>query len=416
MAPPTYPSRGAWRFTNVTRDFDFWPTLDSISIATVHPDAVAAFSCRVVDPDASLDFGVEDEVVVTFRDERIWAGHLRSVGADEVSEVGPRVCDLEGQDYTATLDDSVITGREERPRESVTARVEWILTHLDYAVGFDEAELPDEEVEPASYEGATVREALERVAEEQGLHLSVDVEAVLHLSRTELLDAPFELSTSPDYATSYPYTAFRHALDSVELTNAVRVHGARHRRWVTRARLHRRLRAPGVLDRRRLAADARAGQAGGAAAARAARRAHRRGRARLLGAGPAGGHAGAHHQRPLGHRRRVRPDRGPHLRGGPPRRRGRGAPALGGDVHRRAPGRTAARGPARAGRTGPAAAAPGPAATRCPSTTRRSPSTAASPGSTSTRFSRTLSSDQDFGRADNDRAEDRYWDDMQEEG
>jgi hypothetical protein len=120
MARADYPSRGAWRFTNITREFDFWPTLDSISIATVHPDAVAALSCRVVDADGSLTFGVEDEVVVTFRDERIWAGQLRSVGADQVSEVGPRAWDLEGQDYTAKLDDSVITGRGERPRESVT--------------------------------------------------------------------------------------------------------------------------------------------------------------------------------------------------------------------------------------------------------------------------------------------------------
>jgi hypothetical protein len=122
MAPPTYPSRGAWRFTNVTRIFDFWPTLDSVAISAEHPDMVAAFSCRVVDASASLAFAVEDELVVTFRGERLWAGHLKTVGQDQVSEVGPRGWDLAGQDYTAKLDDAIVRRRRKRKKESAKRR------------------------------------------------------------------------------------------------------------------------------------------------------------------------------------------------------------------------------------------------------------------------------------------------------
>jgi hypothetical protein len=125
MAPPSYPSRGAWRFTNVTRAFDFWPTLESIAIAAEHPDMVSAFTCRVIDADAALALQVEDEVVVTLRGERLWAGHLKSVGQDQLSEVGPRVWDLSGQDYTAKLDDAVVRRRTKRKKESARRRIRW---------------------------------------------------------------------------------------------------------------------------------------------------------------------------------------------------------------------------------------------------------------------------------------------------
>ena len=39
----SYPSRGAWRFRNQTRGFDFWPTLDSVLISEAHPEDLATF-------------------------------------------------------------------------------------------------------------------------------------------------------------------------------------------------------------------------------------------------------------------------------------------------------------------------------------------------------------------------------------
>jgi hypothetical protein len=134
MAPPAYHSRGAWRFRNVTRAFGFWPTLESVAIAAEHPDMVSAFTCRVVDADSTLAFAVEDEVVVTFRGERVWAGHLKSVGQDQLSEVGPRAWDLAGQDYTAKLDDAVVRRRAKRKKESARRRIRWLVRCLERRV------------------------------------------------------------------------------------------------------------------------------------------------------------------------------------------------------------------------------------------------------------------------------------------
>ena len=103
----SYPSRGAWRFRNQTRSFDFWPTLDSVLISEAHPEDLATFSCSVVDRDASLVFEPEDKVWVTFAGTRIFAGHLKAVEESQLSEVGPRMYGLDAQDYTAKLDDSV---------------------------------------------------------------------------------------------------------------------------------------------------------------------------------------------------------------------------------------------------------------------------------------------------------------------
>ena len=254
------------------------------------------------------------------------------------------------------------------------------------------------------------------MAEERGLHLSVDVEGVLHLSRNDLVDAPFELSTSPDYATSYPYTAFRHALDSVELTNAVRVHGARHRRW--------------VLDEDSIATYGRQESSIVDDSLRTLEQVRRAGRRRLeqlaepivegaLVCWEPGLRAGM--------RVRITNDPwgidgdfvltevhisavDPHDADGEARLRSRG------DVHRRATGGTAPR--VRQGPAGPGQPRrprdllrPGAGRRRAAHRVRRY-----RPGSTSTRSAAPSSSEQDFGRADNDRAEDRFWDDMQEEG
>src|SRR5689334_22001365 len=119
--------RVAWAFRNVTRSFDFWPVLDSIDISESEHE-VATFSCDVVDRDGSLTFANEDKVRVTWDGTRIFAGHLKTVGEGQVSEVGPRVWHLEAQDFGAKLDDSVIDHPKDRKKESVDARIAWILS------------------------------------------------------------------------------------------------------------------------------------------------------------------------------------------------------------------------------------------------------------------------------------------------
>lgn len=157
---------------------------------------------------------------------KIFAGHTKGCGFTYLSEVGPRKYVLEGQDYTAKLDDSVIDHKKSRAAESLADRIAWILSFLNYTITDEEVNLPAEDCDKADFHGMTVREALEAEADEHRLSLYVDFEKVLHMFRTETVTAPFELNDlDPDYATSFPYTEWQHTQDSVELTNAVYVQG-----------------------------------------------------------------------------------------------------------------------------------------------------------------------------------------------
>ncbi len=230
----TYPSRGAWRFRNQTRAFDFWPTLDSVLISEAHPEDLATFSCAVVDRDASLVFEPEDKVWVTFGGTRIFAGHLKAVEESLLSEVGPRVYGLDAQDFTAKLDDSVIDHPAERAAESVADRVDWILSFLNYEITTAGVDPPSMTLDAATCDGMTVREALDQVADEARCHWYVDFDADLHLARDEVVSAPFVLDdTSPDRVSSFPYTEYRRARDSTDLATAVYVQGESDQSWVT---------------------------------------------------------------------------------------------------------------------------------------------------------------------------------------
>lgn len=232
--PDGYPSRGAWQFHSVTGSFDYWPLLDTLSITQLHPDGIMPMEVQVEDRDSTFSFEDGDEHWAKFEGVKIWAGHIRVTGKSMMSEAGPRVWSLTGQDFTAKLDDSVILTDSERPVESISERVTWILSHLNFAITTANVNLPAGNVEPAVYEGMTVREALQQVSDEKGLHFYVDFDKDLHLFRTETIAAPFDMSTnSPDYSTSFPYDSFDYQTDDIELTNAVRVKGLRYKRWRT---------------------------------------------------------------------------------------------------------------------------------------------------------------------------------------
>jgi hypothetical protein len=221
-----YPERGAWVFYNVRRASSFWPTLDSISITQEFPDVVASMSCRVVDEAGTLEFDVEDEVRVTFAGDRIFAGHLKVVTEDRLNEFGPRVWDIEAQDYTAKLGDAIIRQRAHRKKESALRRVRWILSYLDNAWRLDgrELDVPDEDVERQDMYGMTVAEALDSVANEVGLRYWVDLDNVLHVEKATTTSAPFDLSNvAPNLTTTFPFREFSYRRDTTELANAVLV-------------------------------------------------------------------------------------------------------------------------------------------------------------------------------------------------
>lgn len=268
--PPTYPSRGAWQFRNLDRDFDFWPMLDSISITQTHPEMTSTFTCSVADEQAALVFAVEDKCSVTFDGERIWVGHLKNVEESQVAEGGPRVWNLNGQDYTAMLEYAVIKRRRKRKKENVKRRIRWIIRQLERRVwnvaSLDLSDLPDGvTIEAYDYFGSTVNEALEHVAEEFDGHSYIDFDNVFRMFKGTNDDtpaAPITLDNNdPDYATSFPFAEWVYSNDSVELANVVVVEPAkrkhvrivkdttsiaaygRHERFLSDENLHRRAQA-----------------------------------------------------------------------------------------------------------------------------------------------------------------------------
>lgn len=232
----TYPTRGAWLFRNVTRSFDFTPTLDTIEINQSHPSELATFSGSVVDLTASLTFEPEDRIRVTFAGARIFEGHIKAVGEGVLAEIGPRVYRLEAQDLTAKLDDSVIDHPADRPSETFAARVAWVLTFLNWSLTTTGVNAPGGTAEKANLDGMTVREALDQIADEARAFYYVDFGNDLHFFRTETVAAAFNLNdTTPNYSTSFPFTEYQRTRDSGELATAAYVQGETGIAWVSDA-------------------------------------------------------------------------------------------------------------------------------------------------------------------------------------
>lgn len=232
-----YPTRVTWQFRNVSQDEDFWPLLDSIEIQDTNQQDVATFSCEVVDPDLAITIEDEDEVWVKADGVKVFGGRIKTLTTAYRSEVGPRTYQLEAQDFTARLDDSVIDHPKSRATESADDRLAWILTFLNFSITTGGVNLPAEDAEKGDFDGMTVREALDSLADELRLSYYVDYEKDLHMFRTETVTAPFLLDNdAPDYATAFPFREWDgETQDSVELANATLVMGDKRRAWVESA-------------------------------------------------------------------------------------------------------------------------------------------------------------------------------------
>lgn len=226
-----YPSKGAWRFRNQTQGFDFWPTLESIQVVDAHPYDTATLSFEVVDETDTLVFQPEDRIWVTFAGVRIFAGHIKGRTRKQLSEMGVRVYGIECQDYTAKLDDSVITRRRDRGAESIRSRLRWIYTHVNFGIELDISGVPTGEQTPAAnYHGMTTLEAFEQLADEENLFMQMDFDEdadgvpVLSFFRTITDVATFDLDDdAPDYADTFPYQEFQDTDDSSQLATMVYV-------------------------------------------------------------------------------------------------------------------------------------------------------------------------------------------------
>lgn len=237
----TYPTRGAWLFRNVTRDFNFFPPLDSISIIQEHPELTATLSFRYVDRGELFAFEGMDEIRVTFAGERIMAGHIKSVTRSTVGDESdyPQ-WDVEVQDFTSKLSDAIITRFRKRRKEKAKRRIRWILKYMTRRVwslaSIDLSEVPDEYVEAYDYYGNSVDEALSHVADEVRGHFYIDLDNVFRFFRDDAVTAPFGLDNeAPNYTTTFPFREAKDSDDFTELANAVLVEPERRRdsAWIS---------------------------------------------------------------------------------------------------------------------------------------------------------------------------------------
>lgn len=230
-----YPGRGAWDFYNETRDFHFWPTLDSISVSDGRPDELATFSATVVDRDGSLIFRNEDVIAATFAGDYLFRGDLVVPGGSYRSAVGPRAYDLTGQDFTARLDDDVIDNGK-RPKESARARIEWIMAQGTRGITYAHIDPPDVQVDKADLTGQTVREALDATIQDLRCHYYVDWDLDLHLFVNDATSADYALDdVAPDYIASFPFWGFTVQPDSTDFHDRTFVQGDKpaHSGWQT---------------------------------------------------------------------------------------------------------------------------------------------------------------------------------------
>jgi len=231
-----YPERGAWYWRNISRDFQFYPRLSSVSIKQEHPSALANLDCEVVlDGDnAGLVFAVEDQVEALFTKAGgtqvpLWRGHLKAVEESSLEGEQTGVFVLSGQDYTAKLDDAIIRRRKERKGESARRRIRWLLNQLKANVwtldGTDISGVPaGVYMEPYDYFGMTVAEGLQQVADELNAFYYVGFDNVFRMFKTETTAAPFSLDNdAPDYSSSFPFRMWTHTEESTELHNAALV-------------------------------------------------------------------------------------------------------------------------------------------------------------------------------------------------
>lgn len=227
----TQVDRVTWSFRNVTRSFDFWPSLDSISITDGHPEEQATFSCVVEDTLAALTFANEDVVRVTVDGGAgavtIFEGPCKVVTLGDHGRSGPRTYSLEGNDWTPLLQDDLVDTAAPWPAESAAARLTRILAFHTKGITVAFSDLPSEDVERQDGPlGSSVLDCLDQFAQELELSYYVDFAKGLHIFRTETISAPFDLiSDTPAPPDSYPFWDWTHPQESSELGNAALVIG-----------------------------------------------------------------------------------------------------------------------------------------------------------------------------------------------
>ena len=223
-----------WEFENVTRDFIYKPSVQSLSISNAQPCQLALLTARI-QADAAFTFAEHDEMKARFNSVLLHAGHV-----SEYDRLGtgqfPRTYQLTVQDYTARLKRDVIDVNR-KVAETVTARVLWILSHSTQGYTTTGVATINDEVDPLDTAGMTVPEALAATAGEIGASYFVNFAKDVQFFVTPTAGAaPFALRStdSPSYVAGDPQMSdFDIKTDAEPQANAYLVRGDGVKVWRT---------------------------------------------------------------------------------------------------------------------------------------------------------------------------------------
>ena len=205
------------------------PTAEIRFISTVGT-AGAGGTGITVSPALTLAHGSGHQV---YEAERLFAGFIRRRTGQ--ADAKARIHDIVARDYTDLLGQDVIDVAFRSTTESDKARVTWLIQTWGFkgvTAGTEVIQTlatmpPGEDGSPEQdFSGKSLQRAIEQIEKITGAEHYVDFYKRLHYFTSESNAAPYSLSTSPNYTTSWPFFDFKLPEDSVEKVNAVYIYGA----------------------------------------------------------------------------------------------------------------------------------------------------------------------------------------------
>ena len=253
---------------------DYKAAVDRDTFRVQQRGGVAVAEFTLLDKARSITIADDAEVICTEDATRIFAGYCREI--NPVGDGRTRFWKITAQDYNVLLDEDVVPAPAFRTvTESDRARVMWLFstngtkgitanTYVQTVLA--SMPLGDDLSATQDFGAKTFREACEQIAKISGAAFHVDFNKELHWYPLagESLTAPFALSTSPNFSTTFPPFELQGPRSVAEYRNAVFVRGTNIYGWRPNPPPSAATRRAGVLRNDQITAQAELDAAGDA--------------------------------------------------------------------------------------------------------------------------------------------------------
>lgn len=217
----------AWTLMIGSTDATTYVDIESIRIENVLSERVDIFDFTLYDGTGELFVGDEEEVVLTDAAGTIIFGGWMNNPKFHMDGL-THIWECEAREYGIILDQR----RVNRTYVNVTD----IAAIADSNIGLIPLYAPElatdvsfiMNIDRQQFPRQTIREALRAICDYTGGDFYVGYDKVLHYFKPGGIEAPFALSDSPDYATTYPMFDWVYERDSTQLKNRVIVHGGEY--------------------------------------------------------------------------------------------------------------------------------------------------------------------------------------------